>query len=79
MGLTRPQALPWAAKNPTLNRPFWAGSERLHLSNPVPSWTVVVQQTVKEVQAAGVQPEAGSSPSIITDPVDRRGSIRPMY
>ena len=78
MGLIRPRALPWAAKNPNINCPFWGGQERPHLSNPVPSWTVVVQQPVKEVQAADVLPETGSSPSIITEPVDLRGSTCPI-
>lgn len=73
MGHIRPRALTWAAKNPNTSCPFW-GPERPHLSNPVPSWTVVAQQPVNEFQATGVQPEAGRSPFIITEPVDWRGS-----
>ena len=49
----QPRALPWAAKNPNTNRPFWGGPDGPHLSNPVTSWRVVVQQPVEEVHAAG--------------------------
>ncbi|XP_065772320.1 uncharacterized protein [Muntiacus reevesi] len=46
--------------------------------NPLPSHRVVVQQPVENVQAAGVQPEAGSSPSIVREPVDSRGNTCPV-
>ena len=57
----QPRALPWAAKNPNTNRPFWGGPDGPHLSNPVTSWRVVVQQPVEEVHTVGIRPEAGSS------------------
>lgn len=78
MGLTRPRALPWASKNPNNNCPFRGGPEGPLFSKPVPSWIVVFQQPVKEVQAAGVQPKAGSSTFILIEPVDWRGSTFPV-
>ena len=78
MGLTRTQAFPWAAKYPDFNRPFCGGPERPHLCNPVLSSTVVAQEPVEDVQAAGVQPEAGSSPSIVTEPMDWRRRTCPI-
>ena len=67
MGLTRTQAFPWAAKYPDFNRPFCGGPERPHLCNPVLSSTVVAQEPVEDVLAAGVQPESGSSPSVVRE------------
>ena len=47
-----------------------------HLSNPVPSWRVVVQQPVEQVQAHGDRPEVGSATSIPTEAVYQRRRLR---
>ena len=44
-----------------------------HLSNPVWSGAVVIEQSVEEVMDAGFQPEAWSSPFINPEPVDWSG------
>ena len=65
--------LSWTAKNSNTNRQFCEDSEQPHLSNPVWSWAVVIQQPVEEFKAAGFQPVAWSSPFINPEPVDRSG------